>query len=242
MNLNNQLFNLFNELIKGYKDGDNNIVEQSARCLVQLAPENPFKPETPENEEFFQMKRCYSIWASGAIDQKINRRRMVEHAKKLCALNPEQPYVYDEKAEAEEKIEQQIKTIEQQTMQTDQEDVKYVIKLINDAYSKNDDVSFQQYCIHLMDIVEANPFIIGTDEYEQFSFMVSVYKKNPDNKKKLFDAAKNLCDILNKKDVKSEKQTILGVIPEEEQEKKNWLSFILPWRKERDSNDGSRSN
>ena len=103
MSLNNQLYKIFNDLTKAYKENNYGSIEQAARCWMQLTSENPFIYDTPEYEEFFQMHRCYEIWAKGAIDQKINKRRMVQHAKALCALNPKCPYVYDKKAEEEEK-------------------------------------------------------------------------------------------------------------------------------------------
>ena len=103
MSVNNQMFILFKNLKEGYANDDIDAIEQNARCWMQLAPENPFKYDTPEYEEFFQMQLCYTIWARGDVNSKINRRKMIRHAKALCALNPKQPYVYDKKAEEEEK-------------------------------------------------------------------------------------------------------------------------------------------
>lgn len=103
MSINNQMFNLFKTMKQGYAESNDTVVEQCAAGWMQLVKDNPFIYDTPEYDEFFKMKRCYDIWAKGSVDRKINRRRMLQHAKALCALNPAQPYTYDKKAEQEEK-------------------------------------------------------------------------------------------------------------------------------------------
>ena len=124
MNLNNQMYMLFKNMKQGYAEGNNDVVEQCARCWAQIAPENPFPEETPEHEEFFQIKRSYTIWSRGDIDAKINRRRMIQHAKALCALNPKQPYTYDKKAEQEEKRLNEERIAQEQLRK--QEDLKKI--------------------------------------------------------------------------------------------------------------------
>ena len=107
MNKNNLMYTYFKNLKQGYANDDIDAIEQNARCWVQIAEENPFKYDTPEYEEFFQMKLCYTIWARGDVNAKINRRKMIRHAKVLCALNPKQPYTWDKKGELEDKQEQE---------------------------------------------------------------------------------------------------------------------------------------
>ena len=122
MSATNEMYRLFNTMLQGYKEGNRDTVEQCARCWMQLATENPFEFETPEHEEFFQMQRCFQIYSRGAIDQKINRRRMVEHAMKLCALDPKQPYTYDKRVEEEEKKQKLFERQKQkEEMQKEQE-------------------------------------------------------------------------------------------------------------------------
>lgn len=150
MVINNQMYNLFRNMKQGYAEGNDDTVEQCARCWSQLATENPFPYDTPEHEEFFQMTKAYMIWSRGDINAKINRRKMVQHAKALCALNPKQPYTYDKKAEMEEK-----------------------------------------------------------------------------KQKEAAEAKKEEKIIVNE-----EPQTILGVLPDEDKEKKNWFKFLFPWKKE----------
>ena len=125
MGLNNQMYALYADMKRAYANDDSGSVEQFARCWLQLAPENPFKQDTPEFEEFFQMQKCYMIWFRGDIDQRINRRRMIQHAKALCALNVANPYKFS-KEEARRDLEEkklkeasEIKAIEEQ-----QEEIK----------------------------------------------------------------------------------------------------------------------
>ncbi len=154
MNANNQRYRMFNLMMHGYATENKDELEQGARCLLDLAEENPFQEGTDEMEAFFQMKRCYSIWKSGAIDHKVNRRRMISWTEKLCALNPKNPYKYDKKAEDEERA-----------------------------------------------------------------------KKAPEIK------------------VEPEKKDEPEKAPEATQEeKKNWLKFLFPWKKEDEPNDSTRSN
>ena len=103
MNRNNYMYTLYKTMTQADKQDNTDAIEQCARCWMQLNPENPFTYDTPEYEEFFQIRKCYMIWARGDVDQKINRRRMIQHAKALCEINPKQPYVFDKKADEEEK-------------------------------------------------------------------------------------------------------------------------------------------
>lgn len=145
---------------QGYANNDKDRVSQAARCWLQLEPENPFNAESPEYEEFFQMQKCFTIWKRGDIDRKINGRKMIEHAWKLCELNPRQPYKFD--------------------------------KATEDAELKQ------------------------TQEVE----------------KKRVEEAVNIVEE-EKEEVKSE--YVFGVLPEE---KKNWLSFLFPWKKDGVTHDG----
>ena len=226
MNTNNQMFILFKTMKEGYAEGNNDVVEQCARCWMQLATENPFTYDTPEYEEFFQMKKCYTIWSKGYVDQKINRRRMIQHAKKLCELNPKQPYVYDKKADQEEKKQLEEQRAQEKIQSEKAEDVQYVLKLMNEAYLANNDASFEQYALHLMEISTENPFVLGSNEYELFSVMKTCYSNS--NYKRMYIAAKQLFGILNKTEEEPEKQVVLGVLPE----KKSWFSSLFSRRKE----------
>lgn len=235
MSVNNQMYVMFANMKQGYKEGNMDVVEQCARCWMQLATENPFPYDTPEYEEFFQMQKAYSIWARGYVDQKINRRRMVEHAKRLCELDPKQPYIYDKKAEQEEKKLQETERTQEKIKSNKAEDVQYVIKLVNEAYLSNNETSFEQFVIHLMDIADENPFTFGSNEYEMFATMKICY--NNSNIKRVISVGKQLFAQLNK--IEPEKQVVLGVLPDE---KKSWLKFLFPWKKEGGSDDGQRSN
>lgn len=96
---NNEMYRLYNEMVKGYKENQDGLFEHAVRCWLDLDPVNPFPEEDPAYEEFFLMKKGYTIWKMGNADRKINRRRMLEHARKLCELNPKRPYKFDKKEE-----------------------------------------------------------------------------------------------------------------------------------------------
>ena len=102
MNVNNQMYKMFEEMIKGYKENESGLFEHGARCWMELDPENPFQEDDPAYEEFFQMRKGYSLWKMGGADRKINRRRMLSAAERLCETNPAQPYKFDKKAEERE--------------------------------------------------------------------------------------------------------------------------------------------
>jgi len=246
MSVNNQMYNHFKGMKQAYANDDISSLEQYAACWMQLATENPFKYDTPEYEEFFQMKKSYDIWHKGAIDRKINRRRMVQHAKALCELNPKQPYVYDKEAEKAEKEAEaeRIRKLEEEKRQTN--DVQFVLDDMNNAFLKNDEVTFEQDVFCLMDITSENPFSVGMDEYEYFSIMMKCYQKSPMNKKRLMEAAKCLCDVMSyteiypektKKIINEEQQTVLGVLPENNKEKKSLFKFLRFWKKEGGQDD-----
>ena len=96
---NNEMYRLYNEMVKGYKENQDGLFEHAVRCWMDMNPENPFAEDDPAYEEFFLMKKGYTVWKMGNADRKINRRRMLEHARNLCALNPKRPYKFDKKEE-----------------------------------------------------------------------------------------------------------------------------------------------
>ena len=132
MNKNNQMYRMFKEMKAGYAEGNKDKMEHGARCWLDLEPENPFPEGSNEMEAFFQMQKCYCIWKRGDIDRKINRRRMLQWAEKLCELNPRQPYRFDKKAEEEEilaaqKAEQEKPVVEKKVVKQEPDKVFGVI-------------------------------------------------------------------------------------------------------------------
>lgn len=120
MGRNNDMYHFFNEMLKGYKEQQDGLFEHAVRCWMDMEPENPFKEDDPAYEQFFLMQKGYTVWRRGAADRKINRRRMLEAAYNLCALNPKKPYRFDKeedaadkKAEAEAKAEAERKAMEE---------------------------------------------------------------------------------------------------------------------------------
>ena len=102
MSVNNEMYKMYNEMVKGHKENRNELFEHGVRCWMDLKPENPFSPEEPAYEYFFLTQKGYNLWKMGLADRKINRRRMLENAHKLCECNPKKPYRFDKKAEEAE--------------------------------------------------------------------------------------------------------------------------------------------
>ena len=123
------------------------------------------------------------------------------------------------------------------------DDVNYILTCMVNAYNSGNNASYEMYVIHLMDIIEENPFKEGTEEYNLFDEMMINCKRVPTNKRRAIVVGKQLCELINNTEIYPEKvqtkQTVLGVIPEE---KKNWLKFLFPWRKEGDQDDSQRAN
>ena len=102
MSVNNEMYKMYNEMVKGYKENNDAMFEHGVRCWMDLKPENPFNPEEPAYEYFFLTQKGYTLWMMGSADRKINRRRMLAAAKQLCESNPKRPYRFDKKAEEAE--------------------------------------------------------------------------------------------------------------------------------------------
>lgn len=256
MSINNQMYVLFRDMKKGYDEGNMDIVEQCARCWMQIAEDNPFEYDTPEYDLFFNMQKSYAIWSKGAIDQKINRRRMIQYAKQLCALDAKQPYVFDKIADEEEKRikreaiqqEQEAKRKKEELRRSEEEkkraeslkknDVRYVMLEMTKAYNENDNENFRQNAIHFSEILNENPFPEGTEEYYKTEEIKDACEKH--NVRRIIVLAQQLCDTINNVQIEPKKvvletpKTILGV-PEE---KKSWIKFLHPRKKEGVKNDG----
>lgn len=99
MNITNQMYRMFAEMKKGYREKDDALLQHGAQCWLDCNPENPFVQDTPEFNAFFQMQRCYIIWKRGDISKKINYRHMFKWAEELCRINPKQPYKFDKAAD-----------------------------------------------------------------------------------------------------------------------------------------------
>ena len=102
MSKNNIMFKMFREMKEGYKTKQDALFSHGARCWMEEDPEDPFQEGTEASEMFLQMKMNFSVWKMRGADYKVHWRRMLESARKLCALNPRQPYKFDKKAEEEE--------------------------------------------------------------------------------------------------------------------------------------------
>lgn len=193
MGLNNSSYKFFQEMLNGYQYGFDGSIEHGARCLMALDPENPFPENSQERELFYSIYLYYTRWNRGSVDAKINLRKLLAASKELCALVKENPYVYSEAEELEEKKAEEAKKAEQvvleepaHVMNARPESITSAIDEIYDEGSK-----INEHCGSIGGWTIPEP--------------------------------------------KEEKE-------EPKEEKKNWLKFLFPWRKEENSDDSSRSN
>lgn len=105
MSDNNTMYRMFRQMIQGYKlgkEGDN-LFTHAVHCWMDLNPENPFVKESEAYDYFFRMKNYYNVWKLHSADYRINEKRMLAEARKLCELKPKNPYKFDKKADEQEK-------------------------------------------------------------------------------------------------------------------------------------------
>ena len=240
----------FDKMMQAYNAGNEREFTAYARALFESEIQNPFLEKTVEHSLFFTAKKFYKRWMAQGIDSRSAKRNMTSTMMQLAERRPDNPYPVEEpkKEEINEEIKPEIKEepkedtkveIKEETLEENKQDISYLMACMVNAYNRNDNASYEMYVIHLMDVVEENPFLMGTDEYEMFSTMMACYKKNPPNKRRTFVVGKELCDLINNTEIVPEAikpKTVLGVLPEE---KKSWLNFLFPWRKnEPDDSEG----
>ena len=224
MGRNNSLYTLYKEMVEGFQTKENGLFEHGARCIMDLNPNNPFQENSDNAELFFQMKLSYTRWKNHGPEAKLNYRKLLDYARKLCESHPENPYVFDKeeaKRDLEEQKEKEREVIrkleekrkaeelkqkeeaerqkkleeEQQKKKEETDDIKYVLYKMTEAYNLKDSDNVRQYAVHLMDIALENPFADETPEYFKFEEMKEVYLKH--NIRKVHLLAEELCQIIN---------------------------------------------
>ena len=239
------MHDLFNEMMEAYNAKNMQKFEIAARMLVDNDLPNPFPDDAVEHNLFFKAKRYRMKWRAGGVDMRSSRRNMMAMMRQIAELQPENPYPAEEPKRAEPKEEVKEEPIKEEiAKQEEKEDVMYLMSCMVKAYDKGDEAEYEMYVTKLMEAAKENPFLLGTNEYEMFSTMITCYKRNPPNKRKTFVVGKQLCDLINATElypekVEKPKQTVLGVLPEE---KKNWRKLLFPWKKEGEQDDGQGTN
>ena len=107
MSDNNTMYRMFRQMMQGYKLGKEgqNLFVHGVKCWMDLNPDNPFPQDSEAYDFFFRMKNYYNVWKMRGADQRINERRMIEEAQKLCETKPKNPYKFDKAAAEKEKAE-----------------------------------------------------------------------------------------------------------------------------------------
>jgi len=245
-------FELYKKMINAYKKNDDRNFEATARNWIEASEKNPFEIKEAR-ELFFNAKKYCKHWRAGGIDSRSSRRNMVECCRKIAAMGigypadlvEEEIQQEKDKQYKEELAKKNIEDSKQQELNKEMpeelksEDSKYVLLAIAKAYNAKDETNFKQFTIHFMDITEGNPFSAESDEYDKFEEMKQAYTRH--NMRRLFVVTEQLCEIINNTEIKEEPKkvvleepkVVLG-IPDEhkEEEKKSWLSFLNPWKKE----------
>lgn len=236
-------YELFDNLVNAKNSNNDNDFKFYAIHLAEVSKRNPYEKDSEEARIFSQLHGQYLGYSDGRVGNKAAVNNIVAICKTLLSVNSSNPYK-KEAVKEEPKKEPQKKIVKEEpekveiTKEELKEDVNYLLTSMVNAYLRDDNVSYEMYVTHLMEIANENPFLMGTDEYEMFSTMKACYTHNPPNKRRTFVVGKQLCDLINNTELypeKVEKKTVLGVLPEE---KKSWFKFLHPWRKD-DSDDSS---
>jgi len=241
-------FELYKKMIGAYKNNDDHNFEATARNWIESSEKNPFEIKEAR-ELFFNAKKYCKHWRAGGIDSRSSKRNMIECCRKIAAMGIGYPADLAEEELQKEKDRQYKEelakeVVQEQTEENISEELKsedsiYVLFATVKAYNAKDETNFKQFTIHFMDITEENPFSTESDEYKKFEEMKQAYARH--NMRRLFVVTEQLCEIINNTEVKEEPKKIileepkvvLGVPDEsKEEEKRSWLSFLNPWRKE----------
>ena len=237
------MYELYEQLMLNYKD--ERLFTASVINWLDNAKENPFEENTIERQLFFKAKRYNSKWRAGGIDMRSAKRNMIQTAKEMMERRIPNPYTKEEpKTPAQAMVEPVSEEPAEITKEELSNDVNYLMACMVNEYNRSDNASYEMYVLHLMDVAKENPFAENTNEYNLFAEMFENYHKTPSNKRRTFVVGKQLCELINNTELYPEKiktKTVLGVLPEQE-EKKNWLSFLFPWKKDGETNDSTRTD
>lgn len=237
-------YELYKNMVDTYNKNEY-AFEAAALNWVETAETNPFEIKEAR-ELFFKAQKYCRNWRKGGIDSRSSKRNAVNCVRQIAAMGIAYPYELIEKEEEAKKDleykkqleqEQKQKELEEDKLQQEsEEDVQFVLFNMVKLYNENSN-EYKQYAVHLMDITLENPFEEDTPEFYKFEEMKEVSGKH--NMRKLHLLAAELCEIINKVEIKEQSEEeikepmkVLGVLPEEEKEKKNWFKFLHPWKKD----------
>ena len=236
-------YELYEQMVEAFKSNNDRLFAAAAINWIENVDENPFT-DIELHQLFFNAKKYNRNWRRGGIDARSANRNMINICKNICAKNTENPYQKNEDTKKQKK--KQTKQIKEEPKEEYFEknedieiiqDIRYVMLAMAKAYNEGNEVNFQQFAVHLVDIATENPFEEGSEEYRVFAEMVRCYRKKPANIKRVHALAARLCEIINNTEVDKPKkviadppQKVLGIVPEEE--KKDWHKFLHPWKKE----------
>lgn len=243
-------FELYKKMLSAYKNKDIRLFESFAINWVESVQENPFTNEDA-HALFFSAQRYCRIWRKGGIDSRSAKRNMIKCIQKIAEIDLPYPLDLIEKEKEEEKDQEYKKKLEQEITEKVEEkteddveqieleedicekdeDIRYVLLAMSNAYNEGNEINFKQFTIHLMETALENPFAIETPEFLKFEEMKEAYIKH--NMRKVHVKAAELCEIINNTEIYPEKIEIKKQKKETddpEEEKKSWFKFLNPWR------------
>ena len=235
-------YELYEKMINAYNEKNESLFTSAAINWVESVKDNPFENEIAHGL-FFKAQRYCRNWRRGGIDNRSAKRNLIESCRQICVLNLDNPHnknIVVETIESEEITQPFEKNEDIEVIQ----DIRYVMLAMVKAYNEGNEINFKQFAVHLVDIAEENPFEEGTEEFNVFAEMVMSYRKKPSNIRRVHVLAERLCELINDTEIPEPKKVIndppkkvLGVIPEEEKEKKSWFKFLHPWKKDGEDDD-----
>ena len=105
---------MFQEMMEGYKTNQEGLLSHGARCLADLEEGNPFPEGSEAKNHFHRMKAYYAVCKRGGINQRSSMRKIIDEARALCALDPEQPY----------KVEKPVEPVKEEPVEEVHEEIK----------------------------------------------------------------------------------------------------------------------
>lgn len=93
--MNNEGYRLYNEMINGYNMVNENKFVHGAMHFASMGLDHPFQ-NTEGDTYYGMMVICYKKWIRRGVDYRVNKRRLLHAAQRLCELDLPCPFEQDE--------------------------------------------------------------------------------------------------------------------------------------------------
>ena len=125
---NTQACKFYDMMIEGYVNGkfdrpyDDPANYKFSFAVIHLAETlemNPFDNEPEACQHYFTMQMCYIRWKRNGVDSRINKRRMLDAAFKLCECGLDNPFTPEPEYDEEYGLEPVIDVSKSETLSLD---------------------------------------------------------------------------------------------------------------------------